>query len=121
MAHIDKKLWHANGIDRCPSLSIFTGDGFRDLVDFICEPELCNPRLLQPPLSDGIGLHIIIYVKQDYLHYFIENIILYPVMDPVRVHVMDPVFDKLPVILVNNWENVTLLSIKAAHEKIQDG
>ena len=39
----------------------------------------------------------------------------------VKSSAMDAVFDELPVILVNNWENMTLSSLEDAHEKIRKG
>lgn len=63
--------------NRWPAAPVITGDGFRALADFHCEPENnCeNPDLAEWIMRNGLRRIPIIYVKIDVVGMFVEKIL----------------------------------------------
>lgn len=64
--------------NRWPSGPVITGDGFRALADFVCEPEndCADVDLEKWVIRHGFGKTPIIYVKVDFVHVFVDKVLV---------------------------------------------
>lgn len=95
--------------NRWPAAPVITGDGFRALADFICEPEddCENLDLAGWVMRNGLGRIPIIYVKSDVVGMFVDK-------------VLDPWLHRLQLRYVLVTHNGDLAAPQPEHERLLD-